>query len=795
MFSLRNICLVIGASTVALSADAIIAKRDIRTVVQPDGTEVQVRVVGDEFMHFTTSLDGEILSIGDDGYVSLGQLTPDGAVVSSGTKFTQSGVAQNALKLKDIDFSSISAARKKATGMRRAPQSGVGRVSTSFSANGSPKALIILVQYSDVAFTLSDPKAYFEDMINGAYFTQYGGTGSALKYFQDQSSGKFSPEFDILGPVTLPNARKYYGGNDRYDEDSRPHMMVYDAIKILDPTVDFSQYDTDGDGLIDNVYLFYAGQGEASYGPKESVWPHSWDFRYSGITLTVDGVTVANYACSNEWEYNRPDGIGTFVHEFSHVMGLPDLYHTQAIAYYTPCEYSVLDYGPYNNDGRTPPNYSAYERNALGWNEPIMLTEPLTVTLNPITSGEFGLIPTKKNSEFFLLENRQLEGWDKYIPWHGMLIWHIDYVASVFNGNVVNNTKSHQYVDIVEANNTPDGSSVATMQGWPFPGTSNKTSFTSTTTPALKDWSGNAVNYPVTDIVEENGLITFNILGGGSSLDTPVAIEPEKGSDYFVAKWTPVEGASDYILTVYAADEGASGSITVGFDGSKLPDGWSASYQDWYTTTGNYGNSSPSYKFKNNGQTLTSPVLPGSLKKIEFWNKGQGTNSSTSLNIEGFADGQWVQFASCTPQNNKVLNPVIEDIPGGVTQVRFILNKNLGNIAVDDIVLTYGGNVFALDDYNGISTGGATAYRVDRLKDGIKNYHYTVQAVDGTNKSRVSEPYYVILDGLNAVEDILIENDDTVEYYNLQGVRIDNPAPGSIVIRRQGKNVSKTIIR
>ena len=505
---------------VALPVQSKRAMKGLKTVVQPDGSTLSIRVAGDEHSHFIFAESGELLCKDNDGFYRLGAIAPDGAVVSSGIGLLDPRAESVALKAADLDLQSIAMRR---VGKRRAPQSGLGMSATKYPVTGNPKGLIILVEFSDLKFTSQegyDAPTYFNEMINGENFDIFGGTGSARQYFADQSGGKFIPDFDVLGPVTLPEKMVFYGANDRYGEDENPHLMVTQAIEILDADIDFSRYDNDGDGVIDSVYVFYAGQGEADFGSDDTIWPHAWDVRYGGVNKNVDGVTIGPYACSNEWDLFDPSGVGTFIHEFSHVMGLPDLYHTwDANAVYTPDEYSVLDYGPYNNRGRTPPNYGAYEKNALGWFDPIMLDEPCIVSLKPVSTGKFCLIPTEKDTEFFLLENRQLEGWDEYIPNHGMLIWHIDYVAAKFENNVVNNTKSHQYVDIVEANDIQDFNY---SDGYTFPGTSGNSAFTSSTTPALKSWSGKPIDIPITNITEAGGMITFDVSGGEEFQEAPL---------------------------------------------------------------------------------------------------------------------------------------------------------------------------------------------------------------------------------------------------------------------------------
>lgn len=513
------------------------AMRGIRTVSQPDGSKLEIIVEGDEHFHYTATPSGLLLTKDSDGFYRLARLEADGAITSTGIFPSDAKALLAATPVSELDLGKIRARRML---KRNAPQSGIGMSSSTYPTTGHPKGLVILVEYSDVKFNSSyNAQAYFNGLINGEHFTDFGATGSAYQYFNEQSGGKFVPSFDVLGPVTLPNKQAYYGKNDRYGEDQHPEQMVVQAIESLDSTVDFSIYDTDGDGIIDNVYVFYAGQGEADYGDDDTVWPHAWDVRNAGINKKVDGVYIGHYACSNEWSEKAPDGLGTFIHEFSHVMGLPDLYDTvNASADYTPSDFSVLDYGPYLNDSRTPPNYGAYEKNALGWFEPIILDGPMSVELRAISSGDFALIPTDNVNEFFLLENRQLTGWDAYIPASGMLIWHIDYNKKVFDDNEVNNTKNHQRVDIVEAN---EKVSYKYASGFTFPGTTGKTEFTPTSSPALKNWAGKGIDLPITNISDNGMLVTFDVAGGGELMtEVGSVVSDETSPVYYNMQGLPV---------------------------------------------------------------------------------------------------------------------------------------------------------------------------------------------------------------------------------------------------------------
>lgn len=574
---------VLGA---VLQVNAKPAKPGLMTRTLSDGTTLNVRLVGDEFFHQYFSEDWyPLMEVDGDFYYC--NVNEAGERVNSGIKAVaaaeRAATARQFLQTIDKEAVGKRLEKMSAESPRRAsmvsdlkadrqnaPQReegvdgppyerGYGLFSDiRFPAYGFQKAIVILVEYTDVKFTLSDPYDYFNRMLNEEGFNDYGGTGCAAEYHRLNSMGAFDPQFDVYGPITLAHNQAYYGGNNWWGDDQNPGEMVKEACDYLDPTVDFTEYDRDGNGIVDNVFIFYAGMGEASGGSANTVWPHSWNMTSAGFpNLYYDGVKVHTYGCSNEWESGRPDGVGTFIHEFSHVMGIPDIYATSYTGAFTPGAWSAMDYGPYNNQGMTPPNYGAYERYALGWMKPREIDRVIDGILPSIDSNIAGVIRTSSDKEFFLVENRQKEGWDKYVPGHGMLIWHIDYNQSVFDSNKVNNTPSHQYVDIEEADGTQ---SEGSRSGDSFPGTANKTSFTSTTNPAMKTWSGQSVNFPITDIAESSdGIISFKVLGGGADPIEPTTASEasEVSCDGFTANWNSLEGKM-HILSVFTLKQGAN---------------------------------------------------------------------------------------------------------------------------------------------------------------------------------------------------------------------------------------------
>ncbi len=480
------------------------ARPTLHTDTLPDGSVITYRAVGDESFHYFMTADGRPLVMDN------GQLRPAASPAEA------EAVTTAPARL-----------RKRVASPSRAPQS---MTTSHYPSTGSPRSLVILADYSDVKFTIPDVKSYFRGLLNTPGFSDWGATGSALDYFTASSAGLFTPQFDLCGIVTLPNTQKYYGENGTDGIDLRAHEMIIDACDILaSQGFDFSPYDCDNDGYIDNVYLFYAGCGESSGLAKDlnTVWPHSWDIASAGGEPRVyNGKILSHYACSNELiKAGYPDGLGAFCHEFSHVIGLPDLYSTGPTGPVTPDQWSVLDVGCYLNDSRTPPVYSAFERMSLGWMTPQTITEAGNYLLRPLdTSNHAYLIATDSDNEFFILENRQKQGWDSYLDGHGMLVWHIDYDERIWQFNTVNNVTAHQRVDIIEA--LPRTSSQKYSQPTdPFPGTAGITEFTSQTNPAFLSWSGSDPGFPLSEIREEDGLIRFRAGTGGDSGITGIITE------------------------------------------------------------------------------------------------------------------------------------------------------------------------------------------------------------------------------------------------------------------------------
>lgn len=360
---------------------------------------------------------------------------------------------------------------------------------SNFPKQGEVRSIVILVNFTDMAFRVPNPNESFTRLLNEEGYSDNSATGSARDYFIASSMGIFKPQFDVYGPYNLEHDYAYYGANNR-GHDNDPRSMIIEACRMADADgVDFTQYDLNNDGRIDNVFVYYAGYNEAEGAHESTIWPHR-----SIITTnnTFDGKRLYDYACTSELKGTtgvRMCGIGTFCHEFSHVLGLSDFYNTESSTTYTVGSWEVMCSGNYNNDGRTPPTYTALDRFMVDWSTPQQISELGEYRLSPIATtgniyllaaGEHNLVVNNPNFlEYWLIENRQRVGWDApegALPGTGLLISHITFDAVRWSGSFINNQLPLGY-DICEAyNKNPTRSSASDT----YPGSMHVTTFVPT---------------------------------------------------------------------------------------------------------------------------------------------------------------------------------------------------------------------------------------------------------------------------------------------------------------------------
>ena len=535
---MKKILLLSLLMSVGLTAMAVPAKKGAKkTIKLSDGTTVLAELKGDEFKSYWQAENNQCFVLNPDSHtfdeISLSSFTPDSE---------QKRQVANKARTSRRRTASIA---KTATGGEHQPYV------------GKKKGLIILADFKNKKFKTNHNKAYYNDLANKEGFsTAYGHVGSIRDYFFAQSNGQFELDFDVVGPVSLPNNYAYYGAHTKDgSNDSKPGTMVAQACKLAYEKygVNYADYDWDGDGEVDQVYVLYAGQGEAAGGDEDTVWPHEFNLENSdwGSKLVFDNIKVNTYACGSEQSvtiiYNHftggysvkefPDGIGTMCHEFSHCLGIPDMYDTNYGGNYGMGSWDIMDQGSYNGDGRgyRPANYTAYEKMYAGWLEPIVLDKPTTVKgmkSSSLYGQTFQIYNDANKNEYYLLENRQQDGiWDDALQGSGLMITHVDYDANIWEMNNVNTNvnyssvygenykkydNDHQRCTIFHADNT-----VANESTDLYPSNGNQ-ALTDTSSPNAIVYNTQAdgssvMGKGITHITQNaDGTIDFDFMGGSS---------------------------------------------------------------------------------------------------------------------------------------------------------------------------------------------------------------------------------------------------------------------------------------
>lgn len=457
--------------------------------IQPDGTTLELVLHGDEFFHWTTLAgSGEVVALDGAGFYRHSSLDP--ARREAARRMRKAANAQRLSRpvLRTHDNNPIT------HGERHIP--------------------VLLVEFQDLSFTLSNPASAFSRMLNQLGYSANGGTGSVRDFYYENSGGAYEPVFDVFGPVTLSGNMADYG-----NPDENAAYAVSEAATMLDDQIDFSRYDIDGDGYVDMIMMYYAGHNEAEGGGQNTIWPHQW-WVEGRVHTELDGKTLGAYFCASEYKGSSGKnmcGIGTTTHEFGHSLGLPDFYDTD-YAENGSCgalySFSTMCSGSYNNNGRTPPYFNAEERMILGWMMPDDIPElpDGPVSLASIRHEYAYQSLTDTDGEYFLYECRDGYGWDAYIP-QGLLIYHVD-KSTVRNvggatpydrwryGDGINAYGNHPCFYLVPAGNQSSlnfSNEPATV----FPGSRNVTGYTPV------DWDGRTTGTELSGISYDAPAVTF----------------------------------------------------------------------------------------------------------------------------------------------------------------------------------------------------------------------------------------------------------------------------------------------
>ena len=461
---MKRILISAVLSLCAAMTFAIPAKKSWKVVSQSDGTTIKVSQAGDEHLHYYITEDNvPIYKAADNRYCYL--TIENGKLHNSGVLAHESA-ARSAKELQVMntiyDLAPIArqmAAKKRSAAKRCVRPDRLPSKDDISVFKGSKKALVILAAFSDKSFSKGDDAIvkFYDEVLNQEGYSQNGAAGSVHDYFKDMSRGEFDLTFDIVGPVKVSKSATYYGGPSPI-MGGTDHIgeFITEAIKKADEKcdIDWKKYDWDDDGEVEQVFVLYAGYGQATGGPTGTIWPNAWTLDEAlqnsdgNGGFSIDGVFINQYACSNELYLDSgtvPMGLGVFCHEFSHCMGLPDMYDTNYGSTPTMGDWDLLAGGSYNGPqgiGWCPAGWTSYERAYAGWLE---LTELKAgdiikgmTSLEEADGKAYVIYNDNHKDEYYLLENHKGMGWDKYTPENGLLIIHVDYDKDLFDNNIVN---------------------------------------------------------------------------------------------------------------------------------------------------------------------------------------------------------------------------------------------------------------------------------------------------------------------------------------------------------------------
>ena len=792
---------------------AIPARRGItRTVSLSDGTRIQVELRGDESFHFYVNpATGEAMQELADGTWAVDTRDVDALWTK---KSAQRNVHRERLAQKTRKLMSTMLEQR-----RKAPQ----KVGSSTAGTGTKKGLLILVNFSGTNEKMVNgekTRDIFEQMLNGINNPYGKNFGSVREYFRAQSYGLFDVEFDVVGPVTVSQNMSYYGKDySSGDKDKYCYKMIEEACNLVDSQVDFSDYDWDGDGEVENIYVTYAGYGQAAGASSSTIWPHQWSLsaahyyygteqNHTNFTFKLDNVIIDTYACGPELDGTSGStlsGIGTMCHEYSHCLGLPDFYDTQGTNFGMDC-WSLMDYGCYNGGGFHPSGYTAYERWFSGWLEPKELNSPYFVgALKPIEDepDAYVIYNDKNRNEYYLLANHQQKGWDKKAGGHGMMVNHVYYQSSKWSENSVNNTASQQCMTLIPADNSLSGS---TLSGDLYPNGGTNNQLTNTSTPAAKLYVANTdgkylMNKPITEITEAGGNISFSFMGGSVALDAPVATDAtDITATSFKANWEPVEGAVSYNLTLtettddgvespkavdvmvlyedfakFKASADGSSDLSSQLDNYTFVPGWSGQK----VFQGKYGAKMASGKAAGSITTPAMDFTSGAMTIITYVRSYDGDDSTPTLNILD-ESGNAIASGTITPNEESYLIFYLEsDVPEKAS-LQFTTSKGkrfyLGDLYVFDSVLDDEQINQFLDEDLGRGSEAPRAYAVQELQRMRSFTTRVVPRVTPLNKSvrRVKIVTEKQIEGITATSYTLTDCAPSSVYrYQVQAVDAD----------------------
>lgn len=801
-----------------ISTFAVPAKPGLKKkVTLKDGSTVELTLKGDEhFSYYTDAKDNPCKII-------------DGDIV----KMSNEEVAQMWTALRQ---------QRMAQGEGRRAARRIGTPSSA--TKGEQRGLVLLVQFPDKEFITTNPKETFTQFFNKEGYSAGGNAGSVRDYFLAQSYDQLEINFDVYGPYTTKHEMVYYGKHytdkDGVEHnDSLPQEMIVEAVDAAhNDGVDFSKYDWNNNGEVDQVFIIFAGYAEAQGAAPETIWPHEWQL-WGTSSRTYNGKRIKTYGCAAELrgdgvnDKGHMDGIGTACHEFSHCLGLPDMYDTDGQLNYGMSKWDVMDAGSYLDNSCTPSSYTSYERWFAGWMEPEEITDTKQITdMRPLTEkGAKAYVIYNQatrskgiKGEYYLLENRQPVGFDAKLPGHGLLILHVDYDQQIWGDNKINSNKyDHQCLTVIPADNELSTSDYG-LAGDPWPGNKSNTILGNLTTPAATLYNDNydgqkLMSKPISHIEENAGAKTVSFWVGLQEMPIPEvekATEKAEGNSVTVT-WNAVSEATKYELELIAKDKQTDFEST--FD---------LCYSATEGTT-DISKSLAKYGLENwsGSNLLTSPkklaIGAQGCLRTTIWSMPSSEEITVVVGAEsGGTDVSGNLYFLYINQGDKsfsVAETKSLHVKGKETQI-----FHFGTVNADYYALYFQPNAQMYLNYLAIYQGHWTAEQIGLISsqssqaprravstayyssstnsytftglDANKVYSYRLRTIgeDGLYSGWSTEK--TLTYGTTDIQGILSEPTDnaTVRYFDMQGREVSSQTKG-LLIRKQGNSVKKVIMK
>lgn len=549
----------------SLQASAVPAYPGKVDVVVKNGKTVSIYLKGDENFKYALSEDGfTLLSDGTDWLYA--KKDENGNLVASKFSLTTMEDADEELKaFKDVCPKHLQNDSPIENTPTRSQARKIG-IHNGEPIVGQRRALVVLMQYKDVKMTKSHDE--FDALFNEIGFSLNNAKGSVRDFYDFASAGQLDYVSDVYGPYTTTNNMRYYGQNaSRGGGDTNAIELCLEAIRNLPKDIDFSIYDNDKDGIVDNIHIIFAGYGEEAGASSDAIWSH--EYPYKIVMKNEVGINFAGYSCTPELRGNmgkKISNIGVICHELGHALGANDYYDTNYAvegSYEGTGKWDIMASGSWNDDGRLPPNFNPYVRtHDFGWEKQILISseEAFTLPMHSYNAEENVVyrLNTAANNDYFLLENRQQDGFDASLPGKGLMIYHVHpNIDDLSSNNSINDTNPQGFYPVCASGSRPSSKQYGNINSGecPFPGTRQVSTFSPSTNPAAKAWDGSQACFSLSGIrQQQNGSVMFSVIKGDDIIDDPIIDDDGEMETVFFDSFET--GVVEYTSTIQMGKKG-----------------------------------------------------------------------------------------------------------------------------------------------------------------------------------------------------------------------------------------------